>query len=998
MKKFLLILTSLFLYSLQLLHAQNYTVSGTVLDQETKEPVEHAVVTIPEAELWAVTDAQGVFTIKSTPLGKVSIIISSLGYAQRKYDYTTSRDLGNLKFYIKKDNLALQEVEILAQRKSDEATTTYKIERTALDHAQIVSVADINALLPGGKTSTKENSLIEAERFSLRSDGANEMGNTTFGTAVEIDGLRLSSNSMSFGNSLDPTKDRSKNSFGVDTRSISSSNIESVEIIMGVPSVEYGDLTNGVVKINTKKGRTPLTAEIVTKPKIKQYSLAKGFGLGEKGGVINVSAERTKSVSDIASPYTSYDRNGVSLNYINTFNKSSQKPLTLDFVLAGNLGGYDSKNDPDLTNDDYYKESDDFFRTSLNLKWALNKPWLTNLEWISGVNYNSQIKERQYLVSSTSSIPAIHTMEDGYLMGDFYENNPNAEIILVNSGYRNILGYDESKQLAYSSKLKATLAKRFSNINSRTLVGVEYSGSQNKGRGLYYADMSKAPDWRPYDYRDIPAENLLAIYAQEQIDIPIQKTNLQLIAGFRSDITMISGSDYGTVNSLSPRFNLKYNIPRSKKDIFRNIVIRGGWGKAVKLPNMGILYPQMTYEDINVFASPTIGTDNRAYHAYYTKLGKMQYNKNLKWQEEILKEVGLDFEIKGIKVSLSYFDNKSVNPYIIQTDYTPFSIQYTGMEALNNVTIPLENQIYSIDKNTGLVTVSDKIGVNQSVVLDSKEKGLFVKNSYATNGSSSVRRGFEWTVDFGKIPVLRTSLIWDGKYYYYKGVEENIVSKNMNSNSLLDNSQAHNYIAYYIGNAGWKNGGISKSLNSNLTIKTHIPEIKLIVTLRLEASLYKYSRNLSEYNGENIGFVVDNKGDKFPSETVANVHDGNNFIAVYPLYYTSYQDMDTKIPFAEAFKKAKESGDKDLYNALANMVIGSPYIYSFNTSKITPYFTANFAVTKEIGKYASVTFVANNFLNTLANIKDKGTDVEGSLFDSRYVPNFYYGLSLKVTI
>lgn len=995
MKKFLLILATLFLYSLQLLHAQNYTVSGTVLDLETKEPVEHAVITIPEAELWAVTDAQGVFTIKSTPLGKVSIIISSLGYVQRKYDYITSRDLSNLKFFISKDNLALKEVVVSAQRKADEATTTYVVGQNALNHAQITNVTDINALLPGGETSN--GNLTSAQRFSLRSSGAAEMGNTTFGTAVEIDGLRLSSNSMPYTSRLDPNKltEQPNRSYGVDTRNITSSNIESVEVIMGVPSVEYGDLTNGVVKINTKKGRSPFTAEFITKPNIKQYSLSKGFGLGEKGGVLNLSAERTKSVSDIASPYTSYDRNGISLNYVNTFNKSTQQPLTLDFGLAGNFGGYDRKNDPDLTNDDYEKKSDDVLRANLNLKWALNKPWLTNLEWVSGISYNSQIEERQYLKSSSKATASIHTMQDGYILGDFYENNPAADIILVKSGYWNVLGYDESKQLTYSSKLKATLANRFSTINSRTLVGIEYSGSQNNGRGVYYADMSKAPTWRPYDYRDIPAQNLLAIYAQEQIDIPIQKTNLQLKAGIRSDITMISGSDYGTVNSFSPRFNVKYTIPRSQKDVFKNIAIRGGWGKAVKLPSMSILYPPKIYNDIEVFSSPTIGETNDTYYAFHTKVSNMKYNKDLKWQKEIMREIGIDFEVKGIKVSLSYYDNKSIDPYIIQTDYTPFSYGYTGKDALAGIGIPLENQIYSIDKNTGVVTVGDKTGANPNVLLSSSTKEVFVRDTYAANGSSSIRRGLEWTVDFGQIPVLRTSFILNGRYYYYKGAEETIKQSLVNSNETVG---TQNYIAYYVGNDSWSNGDVSKSLNSNLTIKTHIPEIRLILTLRLEASLYQYHSNLSEYNGKTLGFGLDNKDDYFPSQTITDIYDGNHFVGVYPLYYTSYADMNTKIPFAEAFKNAKESGDIQLYNALANMVKKTPLNYSYNKGGVTPYFSANFAVTKEIGKYASVTFLANNFLNTMAKVRSKATDRESSLFNSGYVPNFYYGLSLKVTI
>lgn len=45
------------------------------------------------------------------------------------------------------------------------------------------------------------------------------------------------------------------------TRNLSLSDIESVEIISGVPSVEYGDLSNGIVKIKSRQGKSPFVVE-----------------------------------------------------------------------------------------------------------------------------------------------------------------------------------------------------------------------------------------------------------------------------------------------------------------------------------------------------------------------------------------------------------------------------------------------------------------------------------------------------------------------------------------------------------------------------------------------------------------------------------------------------------------------------------------------------------------------------------------------------------------
>ncbi|MBL1488578.1 hypothetical protein ELC62_29465, partial [Klebsiella pneumoniae] len=73
---------------------------------------------------------------------------------------------------------------------------------------------------------------------------------------------------------------------GIGTRSISVENIESVEVITGVPSAEYGDLGSGMVRVTTKKGRTPWNIVFAVNPRTYEVSASKGFELGK--GVMNV--------------------------------------------------------------------------------------------------------------------------------------------------------------------------------------------------------------------------------------------------------------------------------------------------------------------------------------------------------------------------------------------------------------------------------------------------------------------------------------------------------------------------------------------------------------------------------------------------------------------------------------------------------------------------------------------------------------------------------------
>lgn len=955
---------------------QTYSIQGNVLSSRTNEPISNAIVTLLDYDVWAITDEKGHFFINNIPSGILTIRMSNLGYVAQEFEIILKKNVSGLTFHLKEDNLTLNEVVVTAQRRADEATTSYLISRTMLDHAQILDVANISSLLPGESTNGANN-LTVAQRFSLRSGGTAEMGNPTLGTIVSVDGVQLSSNATM--NDISNVS----NHRGIDTRSIGTSNIESVEVITGVPSVEYGDMSNGIVKINTRSGKTPLLIDLITEPNTKQYALSKGFDLGVNNGILNTNIEHTQSISDLASPYTTYARNILSLTYANTFNKQIGQPIVLKVGLTGNIGGYDSKSDPDYYQDTYNKQRDNVLRGFLDVNWMINKPWLTSIVASASVNYNDRLnKENKY---NNSAVPTavLHGKEEGYFIGTgTYADNPNAEIILRPGGNWYELSIIDNKYLDYTAKIKANWAKKFGQLNNKIVLGIDYKRSENKGRGTYYDDMNVAPTWRGYRYDKLPAMNNLSLYAQEQINIPIENTFLQVTAGLRSEITMISGSEYGTVSSFSPRFNLRYNIPVNSS-LVKNLAIRAGIGETVKLPTFSVLYPQTSYKDIIIFNE----TNAKGYYIIPTD---PEYNPNLKWQKERLQEIGLDLKMKGVSISLSFYNNKTIDPYVNNTSYSPFSYNFTDHAQLESSAIPSGNRVFSIDQNTGQVIVSDKTGTYPSEQLTYVETKTFKTNSTRENGSPILRRGLEWVFDFDKISALSTSFRLDGKYYYYKGIDETLY-QNLNTTW-----KEYPYIAHYVGSTNSTyNGSIVKKLNTNLTITTHIPKIRLIVSLRVESSLYNYKQNISEYEGKTMAFVVD-KND-LSTNLGGDIYAGNQYAAVFPLYYTSYDDPNTKIPFAEKLAWAKIN-DINLYNNLYRLINVTTNDYTFVSNKLSAYFSANLSVTKEVGKYASISFTAKNFLNSMAKVKNSNTNAESSLYGSGYIPSFYYGLSLRIKI
>ena len=967
----------LMIFSSEILAQEKYSLSGIICEKESGRTVELATVVLKEVNKWGVTDANGKYVITEINAGKYTVVVSCLGYQTYEEEVSINKAGTILNIKLDIQTLGLNEVSVTAQP-IEEQSTTYKITSTALEHEQIFGITQIQSLLPGGKTSSLEG-LTSTQRLSIRSEVSQEKGNPSFGTALEIDGVRLQNNADF--NSFNPN--------GVDTRNISTVNIESVEVITGIASVEQGDLSNGIVKINTKKGRTPYKAVISINPKTKQYGLSKGFALGNNWGTLNISGEHTLSISEIMSPHKTYERNSLSLLH----NKHFKNRLTITSGFTINHGGYNTEDDPDLFTGTYIKKKDNVIRGNIAAKWFLNKKWINNLWFSTSVNYSNKRIEERDDESNAATLAANHATETGYFMATDYDEDPNAPVTLLPTGYWYETKYEDNKQIDFAAKLKADKVNHFRNYTNKILAGIDYSNSGNLGKGTYYSDMRYAPNWRPYVFKDVPHTNNIAVYLEDKITKELnQQSQVTLVAGLRSDNTYINQSEYGWVGNISPRINAKYTYKNNDKTaMVRSFNMYAGWGKSVKLPSLGVLYPKPSYGQKYAFAS-TSATDNTAYYAVYNQSSTTLYNPELKYQYNKQIEVGFGANVRGTKINISVFRSKIVNPYIYESVYTPYSYKKTDQASIENSAIPVNDRRFSIDETTGIVTMHDVTGYHSSYALAYEVKNEFLKRKRYTNGSPATRVGIDWIVDFAKINALSTSFRIDGSYFYYKGFEDHISAYTPND-IVMANGEPYKYIGYYIGTPILSNGIITKQIDANVTIKTHIPKIRMVVTLKVESSLYDYTQRLSEYSGGKRGFILEDVGDFTGSDT--DIYNRDKFIGMYPLYYTTWEDMDTKIPFKEKFLWAKDN-DPELYTELSRLVEKTGSENYFNKNKISAYYSANINVTKEIGDIASVSFFARNFTHNLGKVSKSRTHSETSLYKS-YLPSYYYGITMRLT-
>lgn len=90
---------------------------------------------------------------------------------------------------------------------------------------------------------------------------------------------------------------RTRTTTGTDLRNFSADDIQEVEVIRGIPSAEYGDLTSGLMVVKSKIGVTPWQAKGKVNPGLMNYSLGKGLRMN-KYGVLNFNLDYAQAWGD----------------------------------------------------------------------------------------------------------------------------------------------------------------------------------------------------------------------------------------------------------------------------------------------------------------------------------------------------------------------------------------------------------------------------------------------------------------------------------------------------------------------------------------------------------------------------------------------------------------------------------------------------------------------------------------------------------------------------
>ena len=909
---------------------RGFDISGRIVDATDSLPLPMVAVGIPGRNLWTATSVDGNFIIKNLPAGRYVLAVSCLGYTKMEYPFVVpGTTVINLR--MSPESLALGEVVVTSKRGTGISTST-TIGRTAIEHLQPSDISELMQLLPG--QVTVNSNLSSVSQLGIRevsgSLGPGLSRIASLGTAIRINGAPLSNaaNLQTVSTIQDEVTStnqlyRSTTMQGADMRQLSVDNIESVEVVRGIPGVEEGDALSGVVKVHLIKGRTPLTARVKIDPGTKQGYLGKGFNLREGKGTLNTNFDFAQNHSDIRAPYQSYNRLSGYVAYNNTFFRTT-RPLLFTLSATYSDSRSLSRQDPDKIREERLSNVENNLLVIGSGRWSLNSPILTSLN----LNVSANIQRQENYEKRYRSFGSVQTLPISFVTGEF-------EVPYLLPLYYSELTV-KGRPYYFNASLSGVRTSQIGRHKNNVRVGIDYRLSGNNGEGSIY-DNYQPPSgtgFRPRPFSDIPAMGNLAVYAANELTLVIGETKLDLQAGFRftniqPDGLFRSSED---ITSLDPRINLKYQIIEKRQGLIGNLGFRMGFGMLSLTPTLAHLYPDKSYRDLPAF---NYYDPPNSLAVLYTDVITDTRNYNLKAASSWKYEAGMNMTLAGIDMEITGYYENVTDGFAHQSMYQPLVTQ--RYQALTQGGL-------SPRFITGTGVVYDDPVTGEPVYVPTYPDTVFRSFYYPENTINQIKKGLEFELDFGKLESLHTGFYLNGAYMYSRTVS----TKDYYS---TESSVRDQIVGIYQAGQG---GRINERIISHLRTVTQIRPLAMVVSLGVQTIWMERNRNIHEDANGNILVYTD-----IPTDDPYNdISQRKKYNPISVLHRDG-----TITPWIPEYVNIRPYAD--LIKTISSTYYFKPYTYS-------PVFQLNMRLTKELSKSASISFNVNNITNYRPLQKVKG--------------------------
>lgn len=599
-------------------------VKGIIKD-ETGDLIIGANIMIKELKIGCASDLKGNYSIKNLRPGDYMLEISYVGYEKysQKIRIIEGRII-EINITLKTSAFQIGGIEVIGSSDllPNDVSTKTTITSGEIEHFQAASIKDVLDLVPGVQKSDNPG-LGKTSQIAVRGDEADVL--SAFGTLIIIDGTPISNNANLQFESLSGAKFGSSSmGRGIDLRTIPADNIENLEVITGLPSVKYGDVTSGVINVQSKIGAIPNRLKLKNNPDTREGNFGGGIVLGD--GSLSYNFNAAQSERDIRVTGDEYLR------------------LTGQLVYSANFFDNKLSNNAKIMMQRIYDEEEP--KGDMQKIKNYNRGYTINLSTWGKYKPDDEVSAFDYNLFAT--MRRENTMRSKLV----------TEYLILPAGdtIGSYIGKVETKGIEWTIGGRLEWNKIFytGDVIHKILLGIDPQYNANTGPGLVFDTVfnyyGAASGRRPYSFDDIPGQLITSFYFEDKLTWH-SFFDFNLMFGFRYEMYRpykfnLSGlwGDGDFVESHQGTFfNPRLNLMVYLSDVNQ---IRISAGTSSKSPPMSSIYPPE-----NVFLWRNPDDSSKAY---------LHYNRwvpELKGYKETMFEVAYDhkfFNMFGITASAYY--------------------------------------------------------------------------------------------------------------------------------------------------------------------------------------------------------------------------------------------------------------------------------------------------------------------------------------------------------